>query len=142
MGWTAPFDPLMDTAKHNTAPMSQYIDGFVIPMPKENIEEYRRIAEVISEIWMEHGAVEYRECVGDDLDVGRVMPFPRVVDCAEDETVIFGWIVFWSREHRDAVSAKVMQDTRLRDLLKPGSMPFDPERMVYGGFESLVKAQA
>lgn len=120
--------------------MANYVDGFVLPVSKNSIETYRRLAEKAAEIWKEHGALEYRECVGDDLDVKDLVPFPRVVDLKPEETVVFAWIVFKSREHRDEVNAKVMKDPRLAETMDPTAMPFDMKRMVYGGFEVIVEA--
>jgi len=116
-----------------------YVDGYVLPVPKKNIKAYRRLAEMGAKIWRDHGAVEYRECVGDDLNVKMVVPFPRRIKLKRGETVVFSWIVFKSRAHRDRVNAKVMKDPRLTGM-DPKSMPFDCKRMVYGGFKVLVEA--
>ena len=120
--------------------MADYVDGYVLPVPKSNIETYRRMAEKAGAIWKEHGALEYRECVGEDLAVNDLVPFPRLVDVRPDETVVFAWIVFKSRERRDEVNANVMKDPRLADSMDPNAMPFDCKRMAYGGFETLVEA--
>jgi uncharacterized protein YbaA (DUF1428 family) len=118
-----------------------YVDGYVLPVPKRNLELYRRIAQKAGRIWREYGALEYRECVGDDLNVkGGLVPFPRRIKLKRGETVLFSWIVFKSRAHRDRVNAKVMKDPRLADTMDPKSMPFDTKRMVYGGFKILVDA--
>jgi uncharacterized protein YbaA (DUF1428 family) len=119
--------------------MSHYVDGFVIPIPKDKIETYRQIAEEAGKIWKEHGALEYYECVGDDLDVKDLVPFPRLAGAKPDETVAFSWILFKSREHRDEVNKKVINDPRLGDMMKEGAMPFDTGRMAYGGFKPIVK---
>jgi uncharacterized protein YbaA (DUF1428 family) len=116
-----------------------YVDGYVLPVPKKNLQAYRRIAQKAGKIWREHGALEYRECAGDDLDVKWGVPFPRSVKLKTGETVVFSWIVFKSRAHRDQVNAKVMKDPRLAKM-DPQSMPFDHKRMVYGGFKVLVDA--
>jgi uncharacterized protein YbaA (DUF1428 family) len=116
-----------------------YVDGYVLPVPKKNVQAYRRIAQKAGKIWREHGALEYRECVGEDLDVKMGMPFPRLMEVKPGETVVFAWVVFKSRAHRDRVNAKVMKDPRLADM-DPKSMPFDVKRMVYGGFDVLVEA--
>ena len=116
-----------------------YVDGYVLPVPKKNVQAYRRIAQKASKVWREHGALEYRECVGEDLDVKMGMPFPRLMEVKPGETVVFAWVVFKSRAHRDRVNAKVMKDPRLADM-DPKSMPFDLKRMVYGGFNVLVEA--
>ena len=118
--------------------MAQYVDGFVLPIPERNIDAYRRIARKAGKIWREHGALEYRECVGDDVQVGKVTSFPRSVKVKPDETVVFAWIVFKSRAHRDRVNAKVMKDPRLADMMDPKAMVFDGKRMIYGGFNVIV----
>ena len=104
--------------------MAHYVDGFVIPLPKNKIDEYRRIAEKSGEVWRDHGALEYRECVGEDLNVKGQLPFPLLIDCNADETVVFAWILFESRAHRDEVNAKVMKDPRLA-AMDPNAMPLD-----------------
>ena len=116
----------------------QYVDGFVLPVPQENLQAYRRIAQKAGKIWREHGALEYRECVGDDVKMGKLTSFPQSVKLKPGEIVVFSWIVFKSRAHRDGVNAKVMEDPRLAKMMDPKSMPFDTKRMVYGGFEVLV----
>jgi uncharacterized protein YbaA (DUF1428 family) len=118
----------------------RYVDGYVLPVPKKNLAAYRRMAEKAGKIWREHGALEYRECVGDDLTVKFGLPFPRLVKAKPGETVVFAWIVFKSRAHRDRVNAKVMNDPRLAGMCDQKSMPFDPKRMVWGGFNMLVDA--
>jgi len=120
--------------------MARYVDGFLLPMPKKNVGAYRRIARKAGKIWREHGALEYRECVGDDLNVKGVAPFPRRMKCKPGETVVFAWIVYKSRAHRDRVNAKVMKDPRLLKMMDPALMPFDYKRMLYGGFKILVDA--
>jgi len=114
-----------------------YVDGFVLPIPKKNLPAYRRIAQKAGKIWREHGALEYRECVADDVKVGKLTSFPQSVKLKSDETVVFSWIVFKSRTHRDRVNAKVMKDPRLASM-GPEGMPFDGKRMIYGGFKTLV----
>ena len=121
--------------------MTYYIDGFVIPVPKNNIDDYRRIAQRAVEVWRDHGALEYRECVGEDLDVQSQVPFPRLINSTPDETVVLAWIVFKSRAHRDEVNANVMKDPRLAKM-DCNATPFDCKRMAYGGFEVLVEAFA
>ncbi len=120
--------------------MSRYVDGYVLPVPKKSVDAYRRMAQKAGKVWREHGALEYRECVGDDQNVKGLVPFPRRIKPKPGETVVFSWIVFKSRAHRDRVNAKVMKDPRLADMMPPKSMPFDPKRMVYGGFKVLVDA--
>jgi uncharacterized protein YbaA (DUF1428 family) len=117
-----------------------YVDGYVLPVPAKNLQAYRRIAQKAGKIWREHGALEYRECVGDDLDVKGLVPLPRRIKLKPGETVVFAWIVFKSRAHRDRVNAKVMKDPRLSDMMDPKSRPFDRKRMVYDGFKVLVDA--
>jgi len=120
-----------------------YVDGFVLPLPRQNLESYREMAEQAGAIWREHGALAYRECVGEDLDVGSmpdmpVVPFTRTVDAKPGETVVFAWIVYESRAHRDEVNSKVMADPRMAEIGAGRDMPFDAKRMAYGGFETLV----
>lgn len=120
--------------------MTKYVDGFVLPLPKNKIDLYRSVAEKQGRIWKEHGALEYRECIGDDLDVKDLVPFPKLAGAQADETVVFTWIVFQSREHRDQVNAKVMADSRINQICDPANPPFDFKRMAYGGFRVLVDA--
>jgi uncharacterized protein YbaA (DUF1428 family) len=120
-------------------PMPRYVDGFVLPVPKRKMEAYRRIAQKAGKVWRDHGALEYLECVGDDLKVKMgVSSFPRKIGVKPGETVVFSWIVYKSRAHRDKVNAKVMKDPRLAKMMDPKSMPFDVKRMLYGGFSVLV----
>ena len=120
--------------------MAHYVDGYVLPVPKKNLQTYRRIAQKAGKIWREHGALEYRECVGDDLKVKWGTPFPRQMKLKPGETVVFSYIVFKSRAHRDCVNAKVMKDPRLTAMMDESSMPFDCKRMIYGGFKTIVEA--
>jgi uncharacterized protein YbaA (DUF1428 family) len=115
-----------------------YVDGFVVPVPKKNLQAYRRLARKAGKIWREHGALEFRECVADDVKVGKWTSFPRSVKLKSGETVIFSWITYKSRAHRDRVNAKVMNDTRLAEMMDPKAMPFDGKRMIYGGFNVLL----
>jgi uncharacterized protein YbaA (DUF1428 family) len=117
--------------------MPSYVDGFVIPVPKRKVDAYRRQARKAAKIWREHGALEVRECIADDVPMGKVTSFPRSVKRKPSETVVFSWIVFKSRAHRDRVNAKVMKDPRLADM-NPKDMPFDAKRMIYGGFNVVV----
>jgi uncharacterized protein YbaA (DUF1428 family) len=119
----------------------RYVDGYVLPVPKKNLPTYRRMAQKAAKVWREHGALEYRECVGDDLEVKAatafgVLPFSRSLKLKPGETAIFSWVLFKSRAHRDRVNAKVMSDPRLAKM--PNPMPFDVKRMIYGGFKVLV----
>ena len=117
---------------------AKYVDGFVLPVPKRKIASYRRIAQKAGRIWREHGALEYRECMGDDLNVRMGKSFLRTVKVKPGETVFFSWIVYKSRADRDRVNAKVMKDPRLAKMMDPKAMPFDYKRMAYGGFRILV----
>jgi uncharacterized protein YbaA (DUF1428 family) len=117
-----------------------YVDGFVLPVPEKNLAEYRRLAKLASKVWMDHGALEYREFVADDVKVGKWTSFPQSVKLKRGETVVFSWIVYKSREHRDKVNAKVMMDERLTKMMDPKALPFDGRRMIYGGFKLLVDA--
>src|SRR5690242_4917367 len=116
--------------------MGHYIDGFVIPVPRKKIEAYRRIAQKAGKIWREHGALQYKECVGDDLNIKMGLPFPRGIRTKPGETVVFSFIVYKSRAHRDSVNKKVMADPRVHALCDPSDMPFDCKRMLYGGFKT------
>jgi uncharacterized protein YbaA (DUF1428 family) len=116
----------------------KYVDGYVLPVPKKNLPAYRRMAAKAGKVWREHGALQFRECVGEDLKTKNIKSFPSVVKPKPGETVVFSWIVFKSRAHRDAVNAKVMKDPRLAKMMDMKSMPFDSKRMVYGGFQVMV----
>ena len=118
----------------------KYVDGFVIPVPTKNVPAYRRISQRASKVWRDHGALEYRECVGDDLKIKMGLPFPAMAKAKRDETVVFAWIVYKSRAHRDAVNAKVMKNPRLIKMMEKEAMPFDVKRMAYGGFKVIVDA--
>ena len=117
--------------------MAKYVDGFVITIPKNKLSVYRRMAQKAGKIWLEFGALEYRECIGDDLNTKFGLPFPRLVKTKPRETVVFSWIVYKSRAHRDSVNAKVMKDPRIAKMI-PEPAPFDMKRMSYGGFKVLV----
>lgn len=119
--------------------MAHYVDGFVLPVPTDKIETYRQIAGKAGRIWKEHGALEYRECAGDDLDAKDMLTFPSIIELKPGETVVFAWIVLESRAHRDEVNARVMQDPRMAEMMDPSAMPFDSKRMAYGGFQTLVE---
>jgi uncharacterized protein YbaA (DUF1428 family) len=116
----------------------RYVDGFVLAVPKKNLQSYARMARKAGKIWREHGALEFRECAGDDLDVKGMVTFPRMMKLKPGETVVFSYIVYKSRAHRDRVNANVMDDPRIKDMGDPKDMPFDVKRMVYGGFKVLV----
>jgi uncharacterized protein YbaA (DUF1428 family) len=119
--------------------MSQYVDGFVIPVPKKNLAAYRRMARKAGKVWMEHGALHCMECVGDDVKPGKLTSFPQSVLLQDDETVVFSWTVYTSRKARDRINAKVMADPRLASMMSGKDMPFDVKRFVYGGFKSIVE---
>jgi len=116
-----------------------YVDGFIVPVPTKNLEDYRRMAQKAGKIWREHGALEYRECVADDVKPGKWTSFPRSVKLKQGETVVFSWITYKSRAHRDRVNAKVMKDARLAQMMNPKAMPFDGNRMIFGGFKVLLE---
>jgi uncharacterized protein YbaA (DUF1428 family) len=118
--------------------MGKYIDGFVLPVPKANVEAYRQVAEGAGRVWREYGALAYVECVADDVKPGKITSFPQSVKLEPDETVVLAWIVYESREHRDRVNEKVMKDPRIAGM-NPKTMPFDSKRMFWGGFELLVE---
>ncbi len=119
--------------------MARYVDGFVLPIQKRNVPAYRRMAGAAGRIWRQHGALEFRECLGEDLEVkeGMGKSFPAQLRTKRGETVLFSFIVYKSRAHRDRVNAKVMQDPRM-DKMMGKKMPFDVKRMLYGGFEAIV----
>ena len=116
----------------------RYVDGFVVPVSKKNLPGYRRMAQKAGMVWREHGALEVRECVADDVAVGKLTSFPRAVKLKPGETVVFSWITYKSRAHRDRVNAKVMKDPRLAKMMQPNGMPFDGKRLIYGGFKLLL----
>jgi uncharacterized protein YbaA (DUF1428 family) len=117
-----------------------YVDGFVVPVPKKSLAAYRDMAKKAGKVWREHGALEFRECVAEDVKVGKLTSFPQSVKLKPGETVVFSWIVFKSRAHRDRVNAKVMKDPRLVKMMDTKAVPFDGKRMIYGGFDILVEA--
>ena len=116
----------------------RYVDGYVLPVPKKNVAAYRRMAQKAGKVWRDHGALEYIECVADDVKSGKHTSFPRSVKVKRGETVVFSWIVYKSRAHRDRVNAKVMKDPRLANIMDPKALPFDGKRMFWGGFNTLV----
>lgn len=117
-----------------------YVDGFIVPVPKKNLDAYRKIARKAGKVWREHGALDYRECVAEDVKVGKLTSFPRSVKMKPNETVVFSWITYKSRAHREKVNAKVMKDPRLASMMDAKAMPFDGKRMIYGGFDVFVTA--
>ena len=116
-----------------------YVDGFVVPVPKKKVQAYRRLAQKAGKIRREHGALDFKECIAEDVKVGKLTSFPRSVKLKPSETVVFSWITFKSRAHRDRVNAKVMKDKRIAGM-DPKDMPFDGKRMIYGGFKIIVEA--
>ena len=114
-----------------------YVDGFVLAVPKDRLEDYKAMARLGGTVWKEHGALAYVETIGEDTPYGELTSFPRAVQAKDDEIVIFSWIVYPSRERRDEINAKVMADPRIK--MDPAKMPFDGQRMIFGGFESFVE---
>jgi uncharacterized protein YbaA (DUF1428 family) len=121
--------------------MARYVDGFVLPVPKKNVDAYRRLARRAGKIWLELGALEYVECVAEDVKPGKLTSFPRSVVLKRNETVVFAWIVYRSRAQRDRINAKVMNDPRI-EKMSAEAVPFDPQRMIFGGFETIVSLRA
>ena len=119
--------------------MSQYIDGFVFPVPRDRINEYKRVAEAAAKIWKDHGALDYCEYVGDDLNLDGTRSFIDLVTATEEEAIVFGWVVFDSRESRNLANEKVLADPRMADLMELSNTGFDAKRMAYGGFQSLIR---
>jgi uncharacterized protein YbaA (DUF1428 family) len=117
----------------------RYVDGFVVPVPKKNVAAYRRMAQTAAKVWRDHGALEYVECIADDVKPGKQTSFPQSVKLKPGETVVFAYIVYKSRAHRDSVNAKVMKDPRLAKMMDPKALPFDGKRMFWGGFKVLLE---
>jgi uncharacterized protein YbaA (DUF1428 family) len=117
-----------------------YVDGFVVPLPRSKLATYRSMARLAGKVWREHGALEVRECIADDVKKGKWTSFPRSVKLKRGETVIFSYIVYKSRADRDRVMAKVMKDKRLAKMMDPKNVPFDGKRMIFGGFKVIVEA--
>jgi len=115
-----------------------YVDGFVVPVPTRNLAAYRRMASKAGKIWREHGALEYIECLADDVKPGKYTSFPQSVKLKRGETVVFSWIVYKSRQDRDRVNAKVMKDPRMAPMMNAKALPFDGKRMFWGGFKVMV----
>ena len=122
--------------------MAHYVDGFVVPVPKKNLDAYRRMARKAGKIWCEYGALEYFECIADDVKPGKLTSFPQSVMLKPNETVMFSWIVYKSRKQRDQVNAKVMKDPRLAPMMDLKNMPFDGKRMFWGGFKTIIELKA
>jgi uncharacterized protein YbaA (DUF1428 family) len=118
--------------------MEKYVDGFLLPLPKGKIEAYRATAELAGRVWKEHGALDYWECLGDDLDIKDMVSFRQAAGAGPDDTVVFSWIVYPSRAERDRINAAVMADPRMQPLMNTDNPPFDCKRMAYGGFTPLV----
>ena len=116
-----------------------YVDGFLMPIPRKNLDAYRKMARLGRKVWLEHGALTYAECIADDVKPGKSTSFPQAVKLKDDEVVFFSWITYRSRRHRDAVNRKVMADPRIIAMGPPNPMPFDGRRMIFGGFKAVVK---
>ena len=116
-----------------------YVDGFVVPVPKAKLANYKKMAKKAGKVWIEHGALQYVECVADDVKSGKVTSFPQAVKLKPDEVVVFSWIVYPNRKMRDKVNAKVMADPRLAAMMDPKAMPFDGKRMFWGGFKPMIE---
>ena len=112
-----------------------YVDGFVLAVPTANVADYRKMARKAGKVWREHGALEYKECIADDVKPGKTTSFPQSVKLKADETVFFSYIVYKSRKDRDRINKKVMADPRLKEMMDPKKLPFDGKRMIWGGFK-------
>jgi uncharacterized protein YbaA (DUF1428 family) len=134
-GLAAPQDRV---EKRRSRVMAKYVDGFLLPLPKKNVEAYRRMSQKAGKVWRELGALDYVECIGDDLDVKMGASFRKQARARPGETVVFSWIAYKSKAHRDRVNAKVMKDPRIASMMNDKSMPFDVKRMAYGGFKVIV----
>ena len=115
-----------------------YVDGFVIPVPEKNLAAYRTMSRAAGKVWKEHGALEYRECIADDVNSDFGLPFPKLARVKTGETVVFSWIVYRNKAHRNAVNKKIMADPRILKMMEGKKMPFDSKRMSYGGFKTIV----
>ena len=118
--------------------MARYVDGFIIPVPKKNVKEYLKMAKTAGKIWLKYGALEYHECIADDVKTGKVTSFPQSVKRKANETVFFSWVIYKSRAHRDSVLKKVMKDPLMAGMMDENALPFDGMRMIYGGFKCVV----
>lgn len=118
--------------------MSKYVDGFVLPIPKKNLKAYVKLAKLCAKVWREHGAIDYVECVADDVQVGKTTSFPQSVKLKKNEVAIFSYITYKSRKHRDQVNRKVMVDPRMANMMSEASKVFDTKRMIYGGFKTII----
>jgi uncharacterized protein YbaA (DUF1428 family) len=127
-----------DCHAHPESLVMSYVDGFVVPVPKKSMKAYLALAKKAAKVWKDHGALDYKECVADDVKVGKRTSFPRSVKLKKGETVVFSYIVYKSRAQRDKCLAKVMKDKRLADMMDPKKMPFDGKRLIYGGFKVSV----
>jgi len=121
---------------------ARYVDGFVLPVPKKNLASYVRMAKLASKVWLDHGALRFRECRGEDFKIQMGVPFPKLAKTKAGETVFFSWIEYKSRKHRDRVNKMVMKDPRLEKMMEGKAMPFDVNRMAYAGFEVAVAVDA
>jgi uncharacterized protein YbaA (DUF1428 family) len=116
-----------------------YVDGFILAVPRKNVKKYQAIARKAGKVWKEYGALDYVECVADDVKKGKLTSFPQSVKLRKGEVVVFSWITYKSRAQRDSINRKVMKDPRLASMMSPGAMPFDAKRMIYGGFRTIVE---
>ena len=119
--------------------MGRYVDGFILPVPKKKRAEYLKMARLGRKVWLDHGALDYHECVADDVQPGKLTSFPQSVKLKKDEVVVFSWIIFKSRKQRDSINKKVMADPRLEGMMDPKNHPFDAKRMFWGGFKTIVE---
>jgi uncharacterized protein YbaA (DUF1428 family) len=124
----------------STGGFMAYVDGFIVPVPKKNLANYKKMARLGAKVWREYGAIEYVECIGDDVPLGKRTSFPRSVKLKDDEVVVFSYIVYKNRKARDSIMKKVMADKRFEKWMNPKDMPFDGKRMIYGGFKQFVVA--
>ena len=118
--------------------MANYVDGFVVPVPRRKLAAYRAMARKAGKVWREHGALEYRECIADDVKPGKHTSFPQAVKLKDGEVVVFSWIVYRNRRERDRINKLVMADPRLAKFMDPKNMPFDGKRMFWGGFRQMI----
>jgi uncharacterized protein YbaA (DUF1428 family) len=130
---------LIDPPKQGDFPMARYVDGFIVAVPAKKVEDYRKLSRKAGKIWMEYGALEYTECLADDVKPGKVTSFPQSVKLKAGEVVVFSWITYKSRKQRDSVNKKVMSDPRLEAMMDPKNLPFDGKRMIFGGFKTIVE---
>ena len=141
IGWIArPFMASIDPKAYpKEIPVARYVDGFIVAVPANKVEDYRKLSRKAGKIWMEYGALEYTECIADDVKPGKLTSFPQSVKLKAGEVVVFSWITYKSRKQRDSVNKKVMSDPRLEAMMDPKNLPFDGKRMIWGGFKTIVE---